>query len=68
MPSELKAGGLYRVARILEDRRIAGKPVIFLRYVSRWFDVRRAEVALMNPDGSASDERWLVGPHFILNL
>lgn len=68
MPSELKAGGLYRASRILEDRKIAGKSVIFLRYVSRSFDIRRAEVALMNSDGSASDQRWLVGPHFIINL
>jgi hypothetical protein len=61
-------GQIYRLARVLSDKKIAGKPVIFDCYVDRpSFDIRRAAVHLMNADGSRGD-RYLVQPCYVLPL
>mgnify|MGYP003421266408 CR=1 FL=1 len=65
--SELKPHGVYRLSHILADKRIAGKPAIFVRYWKRSFDIQRAVMRLMNADGSEGDE-YLVSPCYILPI
>jgi hypothetical protein len=57
----------YRISRTAINPAIAGKAVIFLGWRLRSFDIRRAVVRILEPDGSAGEE-WLVNPSINISL
>jgi len=63
----LQPNHLYRVSKIIDNPKIAGRVVHFVRYVDRHFDIRRAEVATVETGGELG-ARWLVNPHYIIPL
>ena len=61
---DLRAHMPYRVARNVPSK-IAGKAVVFLGWLRRPWDIARARVCLLNPDGSCGQE-WLVAPGILV--
>lgn len=58
---------MYRLAYGIDDHGLRGQPVVFIGYVDRSFDIRRAEVALLETDGSQGT-KYLVNPHYVIDF
>lgn len=61
----LQPNTVCRIAFDVENRALHGTRVIFLRYVKRWFDAERAEVAQINTDGKQG-QKWLILPYLLI--
>jgi len=55
---------MYRLSPTMYDTALCGKTVVFLGYVNH-FDINRAKVALLNPNGSLGTE-YLVAPLLVI--
>jgi len=64
---KLKLHHLYKITKMADKPEIAGKVVVFKGYLERSFDIRRAIVRLLNPDGSEGEE-WFVTPTILFDL
>lgn len=52
---------MYRLAYTMDRPELRGQPVVFLGYVERPWDIRRAKVKLIR-----GDSEWLVAPGLVI--